>query len=116
MTLAFFGLDKSLHCFSRKVKPFDKILPRKISGLGPGSVLLSTTPSFFRAPMLTSKIHSQYDPAFCSSTEFELGRSGLSWDDLFLSEEERSIVKYRREAGEWLTLEALREWRQSVQS
>lgn len=87
------------------VKPIDKILPRQvISSFGANSVHLSTHPAFFRAPMLTSKIHTQWDPEFCKSSEFQMQQSGLDWSDLWLSYTEMEIVKHRRSSGEWLTI------------
>ena len=48
------------------VKPIDKVLPRHVSrAFGPQTVQHSTHPSFFRAPMLTSKIHTKWDAEFC---------------------------------------------------
>lgn len=48
------------------VKPVDKVLPRHVSrAFGPQTVQHSSHPSFFRAPMLTSKIHTKWDAEFC---------------------------------------------------
>lgn len=98
------------------VKPIDKVLPRGVMRhFGPWSVHVSTSPAFFRAPMLTSKIHSQWDAEFCRSTEYQMSRccigmdkrvNGLfSWDDLWLTEEERGIVHYRHKSGTWLPMD-----------
>jgi hypothetical protein len=90
------------------VKPIDKILPRQVmSSFGASSVHISTHPAFFRAPMLTSKIHTQWDPEFCKSTEFQLQRSGLDWSNLWLSSTEREIVKHYQSNGEWITIAEL---------
>lgn len=87
------------------VKPIDKILPRQIMSIfEPSAVQLSSNPSFFRAPMLTSKIHTQWDPEFCKSTEYQLQSGGLGWSDLWLSKTERDVVDHRSESGEWLTV------------
>lgn len=93
------------------VKPADKVLPRILrEHFGETSVYLSTYPAFFRAPMLTSKIHTAFDPEFCKSTEYQLQQCGnLTWDDLWLSDEEREIIQHRQETGEWITLGRLRE-------
>jgi hypothetical protein len=86
------------------VKPIDKILPRQIrTAFGKESVQISRHPSFFRAPMLTSKIHTQWDPEFCKSTEYQLEQVGLSWSVLDLSAVEQIIVRHHKETGEWIT-------------
>ena len=90
------------------VKPIDKILPRQImASLGEASVVIATSPAFFRAPMLTSKIHAKWDPEFCKSTEYELGQTGLVWSSLWLTEAERKVVEHRQQTGEWLTPSSL---------
>jgi hypothetical protein len=97
------------------VKPVDKILPRQTMALsGPSSVQLATHPAFFRAPMLTSKIHTQWDPEFCRSTEYQLRACGGSddsgrseWSSLWLSPLEREIVQHHTQTGEWLTIAEL---------
>jgi len=95
-----------------KVKPADKLLPRILmEELGcQDCVQLSTHPAFFRAPMLTSKIHTQWDPEFCKSTQYQLLQAGnLSWNDLWLTEAETKIVQYREDHGKWITLGKLLE-------
>jgi hypothetical protein len=90
------------------VKPIDKILPRQIMSLkGESSVQLSTNPSFFRAPMLTSKIHTQWDPEFCKSTSYQLEKSGLDWSTLWLTSIEEEIVAHHSRTGEWLAVAEL---------
>lgn len=87
------------------VKPIDKILPRQIMNLcGPETVHLQTHPSFFRAPMLTSKIHAKWDPEFCKSTEYQLDKTDLKWSDLWLSPIEEKVIDRRKEFGDWLTI------------
>ena len=96
------------------VKPIDKILPRQVkSCFGAKSVQISTHPAFFRAPMLTSKIHSHWDPEFCKSTEYQLQNSGLTWSDLWLSDVEREIVEYYETSGEWITVGAWEKLRET---
>jgi len=91
------------------VKPIDKILPRQIRAhFGAASVQLATHPTFFRAPMLTSKIHSQWDPEFCKSTTLQLQQSGLAWCDLALTPQEREVVTHYETTGEWQTPAQLR--------
>lgn len=86
------------------VKPIDKIVPRQtLSLMGPNSVQISTRPAFFRAPMLTSKIHTQWDPEFCKSTQCQLEASGLDWSDLWLTDTERRVVEHHATTGVWLT-------------
>jgi hypothetical protein len=86
------------------VKPVDKMMPRQIiAAFGQSFIHLTTKPSFFRAPMLTSKIHTKWDPEFCKSTQFQLNRVGLQWSDLWLTKEEESIVDHYLKTGIWLT-------------
>jgi hypothetical protein len=54
--------------------------------------------------MLTSKIHAQWDPEFCKSTQYQLSRTNLTWNDLWLTTLERQIVQHHEASGEWLTL------------
>jgi hypothetical protein len=90
------------------VKPVDKILPRQIMSLfGTESVHIPTHPTVFRAPMLTSKIHTQWDPEFCKSTDYQLRQSGLCWSDLWLTEAEKAVVNHYEATGEWVSHEAL---------
>ena len=90
------------------VKPIDKVLPRQVmASLGRPCVHVSTRPAFFRAPMLTSKIHAQWDVEFCKSTEYQMENSVLSWSDLWLSDTERRIVHRHSKTGDWLTMDEL---------
>jgi len=90
------------------VKPIDKILPRQtLANFGPGAVQITSRPAFFRAPMLTSKIHSKWDPGFCDSTSYQLHETQLSWSDLWLTDVEREIVKHHKTSGKWLTITEL---------
>jgi hypothetical protein len=90
------------------VKPIDKILPRQVMSLcGASSVQLSTHPAFFRAPMLTSKIHTQFDPEFCKSTEYQLQNTELDWSKLWLNNAEEEIVEHHQANGRWLTFAEL---------
>ena len=94
------------------VKPIDKILPRQtLSKFGPDAVQISTHPAFFRAPMLTSKIHSKWDPGFCESTEYQLKETELGWSDLWLTDTEREIVAQHENSGKWLTISELKSLR-----
>lgn len=92
------------------VKPIDKVLPRKVMTChGRSSIHVSTRPCFFRAPMLTSNIHAQWDAEFCKSTEYQMEHCGLSWADLWLSESERRIVHHYDATGKWMTMDQLAE-------
>lgn len=92
------------------VKPVDKVLPRKVTAsFGRSSIHVSARPAFFRAPMLTSKIHTQWDAEFCKSTEYQMENCVLSWSDLWLSDSERRIVHRHCETGDWLTMAKLAE-------
>lgn len=97
------------------VKPIDKVLPRQVMvSLGRSCIHVSTRPAFFRAPMLTSKIHAQWDAEFCKSTEYQMENSVLSWSDLWLSDVERRIVHRHNKTGEWSTIEELAELESEV--
>lgn len=92
------------------VKPIDKVLPRQVmASLGRQCIHVTTCPSFFRAPMLRSKIHTQWDAEFCKSTEYQMTHSVLSWSDLWLSDTERRIVHCHSLTGNWLTMDELTE-------
>jgi hypothetical protein len=92
------------------VKPIDKILPRLILHAfnSPECVQLTTHPAFFRAPMLTSKIHTKWDPEFCKSTDYQMSKCQLSWSDLWLSTTEREVVDHWESNKQWLTIQELR--------
>jgi len=87
-------------------KPIDKIMPRRVMAAGL-KVRVVKQPVIFRAPMLTSRIHTQWDAEFCKSTDLQLksiyGAAGNDWDDVWLTDEEHCVVKYQRENGEWLS-------------
>jgi hypothetical protein len=110
-----------------RAKPIDKILPRIIKRTyGPNSVLLCQLPAVFRAPMLTSTIHAQYDAEFCKSTTLQLRLMATNnkneeeveddeddgWSNLALTESERAVVAYWRVTGEWITPVQLRQQQQ----
>ena len=85
-------------------KPVDKVMPRQIiAAYGRESIHVATCPAFFRAPMLTSKIHAQWDPEFCKSTEYQLRHTTLDWKDLWLAPVERLVVRHKQLNGEWIT-------------
>ena len=109
---------KRMRCYV--VKPIDKIIPiRVIAELdeksedegGRHQVHVATHPAFFRAPMLKSQIHAQWDVAFCTSTEYQMQKcctknksnAGAFWNHLWLTTKEREIVAYRNKTGEWIT-------------
>ncbi len=87
---------------------------------GRDHVHVATQPAFFRAPMLTSQIHSQWDAEFCKSTEFQMKRCKecdlseasddegiLEWNHLWLTKEETAIVEYRKLHNKWITMKEL---------
>lgn len=87
------------------VKPIDKVMPRLIvAALGRSKVHVTRQPAMFRAPMLPSKIHAQWDPEFCKSTQYQLSRTNLSWKDVWLTELEQKIVDRFETSGEWCTV------------
>jgi hypothetical protein len=117
-----------------RVKPIDKILPRLLRNhYGNTSVQLCLRPAFFRAPMLTSHIHTSFDPEFCRSTTWQLRLAAATmtttttpeqqpppppqphdnnndnnndnddWSRLALTETERAAIAHWRETGEWIT-------------
>jgi hypothetical protein len=94
---------KRQRCY--QVKPIDKFLPRIIRRAhGNSSVQLCVRPALFRAPMLTSKIHTKFDPEFCKSTTLQLALSANEdWSCLALTETERTIVAHWEDTGEWIT-------------
>ena len=89
---------------SYMAKPIDKIMPRRVESAGLG-IEVSKLPCFFRAPMLQSRIHAQWDQAFCESTDYQLKAKMLDleggWDDLFLTEVERQTVELAMKHGKW---------------
>ena len=92
------------------VKPIDKVLPRQVmASLGRQCIHVTTCPAFFRAPMLTSKIHTQWDAEFCKSTEYQMSHNVLSWSDLWLSNTERRIVHHHSQTGNWGMVDELAE-------
>lgn len=92
------------------VKPIDKVMPRQITAaFSREHIHVTKKPAFFRAPMLTSKIHSKWDPSFCSSTNYQLHRTSLSWSDLWLTEMERRIIDHFKSTGEWITPNQIKE-------
>lgn len=86
------------------VKPIDKILPRLVLQHfeSSSSVMITTQPAFYRAPMLQSKIHAQWDAEFCASTTYQLQQTNLTWSDLWLTGSERRVVEHYQATGEWL--------------
>ena len=84
-----------------RIKPIDKIVPRRCYEAGAGAVMIVHKPVFFRAPMLQSKIHRKFDAEFCKSTDLQLKAVGLEWERLWLTEEEEAKVRRFRETGRW---------------
>lgn len=92
------------------VKPIDKVMPRQIVALlGRSAVHVTRQPAMFRAPMLPSKIHAQWDPEFCKSTHYQLARTDLSWNDVWLTPLEQKIVDRHEASGEWCTVSQMQD-------
>mmetsp|Transcript_17133 Transcript_17133/g.37900 ORF Transcript_17133/g.37900 Transcript_17133/m.37900 type:complete len:239 (-) Transcript_17133:718-1434(-) len=106
------------------VKPIDKVLPRRVMHrFGRDAVHVAALPSFVRAPMLRSTIHSQWDVEFCKSSEYQMLVAGqgvgrnteteenngttsrmwhpLYWDDLWLTDDEKKVIARRKDTGDW---------------
>jgi len=96
---ALFWRGKRMRAF--KCKPVDKTIPRVLFETGLTDLSICKTVCFFRAPMLQSKIHRKYDHEFCKSTEFQLTKVGLKWEDLFLLPAEQETIKVYRSTGSW---------------
>jgi GR25 family glycosyltransferase involved in LPS biosynthesis len=94
---------KRMRCYI--VKPIDKVLPRQVmDAYGREAIHVTRQPALFRAPMLTSKIHAQWDPEFCKSTAYQLSQTNLTWNELWLTEMERQIVSHFEATGDWNTI------------
>lgn len=85
------------------VKPADKVFPRCLHKHNL-DVRIVTRPLFFRAPMLYSRIHPQWDALFCKSTTIQLKGCCLDWSNLLLTDNELKIVDLYMETGEWKRL------------
>jgi len=105
------------------VKPIDKVLPRRVMHrFGRDAVHVAALPSFVRAPMLRSTIHSQWDVEFCKSSEYQMQVAGqgvgrdteeeennginrrwrpLYWDTLWLTDDEKKVTARRNDTGNW---------------
>ncbi len=98
-----------------QAKAIDKIIPRTVrETFGEPAVHLSNKVAFVRAPMLGSLLHKQWEQGFCESTELqhELSNQGEGcdvWDHVWLEEEERFIVDYRKKNGHWIRKEDIPE-------
>ena len=78
--------------------------------------------SIATAPMLTSKIHTQWDPEFCKSTAYQLpvcsevteGEHSGGWSNLWLSPNEKIVVEHYLQTDCWQTISELQEKHESV--
>jgi hypothetical protein len=61
--------------------------------VGQASLTLCTPPLFFRAPLLPSNLHKQWDQRFFVGTSAQLQLHDMSWEDVWLPAEEREIVQ-----------------------
>ena len=98
-----------------QAKAIDKIIPRTVrETFGETAVHLSNKVAFVRAPMLGSLLHKQWEQGFCESTELqhELSNQGKGcdvWDHVWLEEEERFIVDYRKKNDNWIRKEDMKD-------
>jgi len=128
---AYLWKGKRMRCY--QVKPIDKVIPRRITASfsvtrknqdGRKHIHVTTHPAFFRAPMLTSQIHSQWDSEFCRSSEYQMNQCNQDvcedgqqgWCHLWLTRDESDIVEHRANHGNWLTLTELAEVRATQSS
>jgi len=73
------------------VKPIDKVMPRQMLAAGL-NVCVVHRPVCFRSPGVKSRIHRRYDLGFFQSTTRQLELTGgRTWDQVWLSPEERNI-------------------------
>ncbi|KAL7516052.1 hypothetical protein ACHAWX_001110 [Stephanocyclus meneghinianus] len=102
-------------------KAIDKILPRYMrSKFGEKSIHLPEKVAFVRCPMLGSLLHQQWEQGFCESTELQYllsshvasvsgGHASTNaisvWDHVWLTDDERQVVEYRRSSGKWIQKE-----------
>lgn len=112
---------KRMRCYL--AKPIDKILPRHVeTDFGPQSVHLPDKVAFVRGPMLGSLLHPQWEEGFAASTELQYnlscgkecvssvttGANGSDvWDQVWLTETERQVVKRRQKSGKWIRKDTL---------
>ena len=98
-----------------RAKPVDKSLPQLCAAAGL-TITMATRPAFFRAPMLRSTIHTQYDALFVASTRAQLAGCGASFRNLWLTPEEEEaaavVGEAERAAGAAAAVAAaaMREW------
>mmetsp|Transcript_96290 Transcript_96290/g.300607 ORF Transcript_96290/g.300607 Transcript_96290/m.300607 type:complete len:371 (+) Transcript_96290:65-1177(+) len=90
---------KGKRCRGYKPRPIDRLLPAPFVAEGRSAVAFP--PVAYRAPMLRSLIHEQWDAAMSEALERQLARTGDSFDHLWLTEEERLVVARWREQGVW---------------
>ena len=76
---------------NQKAKPIDKIVPKYCLKRNL-SIVVAKHPCFFRAP-IKSTIHPKLDAQFMETTETQLMLSGLTWQDIDLTKEEKETVK-----------------------
>lgn len=92
-------------CRGFKPRPIDRLLPAPFVAEGRGAVAFP--PAAYRAPMLRSLIHEQWDVTMSEALERQLALAGDSFEDLWLTEEERLAVARRREQGVWEHLDGV---------
>ena len=83
------GVEPStLH--SQYAKPVDKLLPNRLRSTG-FALFVARRPAFVRAP-IRSLLHAQHDQRFIETSGVQLVASGLSWDRVELTAEERQVA------------------------
>ena len=84
----------------------------------PMIVHVPSKPAFVRCPMLGSLLHPQWEAGFCNSTELQyqvccgcnesvhsstsINGYDVCWNNVWLAEEERQIVRHRVKSGHWV--------------
>eukprot|EP00037_Helgoeca_nana_P019924 m.196244 g.196244 ORF g.196244 m.196244 type:complete len:625 (-) comp25054_c0_seq5:2036-3910(-) len=96
-----------------RVKPVDRVIPRRLLYLPPGGVrgvpadapvlsaVILSRPALFRAPMLRSTMHAKWDAPACCATAAQLGAAGVGFGTLWLSDAEKDTVGRFAATGLW---------------
>eukprot|EP00941_MAST-03F_sp_MAST-3F-sp1_P002672 g2672.t1 len=73
-------------------RPIDKVMPSILLTEEETLVNIAIEPFFFRAPMLESEIHVEYDKRYYATTTLQLELIESSWQNVWLAEEERLLT------------------------
>jgi len=90
---------KGNHCRGFKPRPIDRLFVAPF--VAEGSIFAAMPPVAYRAPMLRSLIHEQWDSRMCEALEKQLAFAGDTFDMLWLTEEERRAIIKRKSEGIW---------------